>query len=173
MNLIFNEIGNLPPGCYEITFDDAKSFFVDAFPDSETRLNNWNSFYAYIQEIISIGLDEFKLWVDGSFVTKKLNPNDIDCVIYIKESLLNSLSPEAQENLVKYLIPKNQIMHEFNKNLYCTDSYLLLDIEDSPNSPYYDSIMKTKQYWEGLWGHDRQGNAKGYIILSVKGGRCQ
>ena len=28
MNLKFNEIGNLPPGRYEIAFDDAKSFFV-------------------------------------------------------------------------------------------------------------------------------------------------
>lgn len=173
MNLNFNEIGNLPPGRYEIAFDDAKSFFVDAFPDSETRLKNWNSFYAYIQIIISTGLDEFKLWVDGSFVTKKLNPRDIDCVVYVKASLVNSLSLEAQERLAKYLIPQNRSMHEFNKNLYCTDSYILLDIEDSPNFPNHDFIMEKKKYWDDLWGHDRQGNAKGYIILSVKGGKCQ
>lgn len=173
MNLKFNEIGNLPPGRYEIAFDDAKSFFVDAFPDSETRLKNWNSFYAYIQTIISIGLDEFKLWVDGSFVTEKLNPNDIDCVVYVKASLVNSLSPKGQELLVKYLIPQNKSMHELNKNLYCTDSYILLDIEDSPDFPNHDIIMGKKKYWDNLWGHDRQGNAKGYIILSVKGGKCQ
>lgn len=173
MNLQFNEIGNLPPGSHEVTFDNAKEVFVNAFPDSKTRLQNWNCFIEYIKNLINLGIKDMQLWIDGSFVTNKTNPNDIDCVIYIDIQILNSLNVQQQSILSDVLIPGNVESREIIKDAFHTDPYLLLDLVDVPSHPAYDIMMARKTYWENWWGHDRQGNAKGYIILSVKGGQYQ
>ena len=173
MNLLFNEIGNLPPERYEMTFNEAKTFFVDTFPDSETRLENWNCFIEYVKNLITLGINDMQIWIDGSFVTDKINPNDIDCVLYISVKLLNSLNKQQQSILSNVLVPQKRETHELIKQAFHTDPYLLLDVKDCPEHLNYHEIVKMKEYWEGWWGHDRQGNAKGYIILSVKGGRRQ
>lgn len=173
MNLQFNEIGNLPPGSHEVTFDDAKEFFVNAFPDSKTRLQNWNCFIEYVKNLINIGIKDMQLWIDGSFVTNKINPNDIDCVIYIGIQILNSLNAQQQSILSEVLIPGNVESREIIKDAFHTDPYLLLDLVNVPSHPAYETMMARKTYWENWWGHDRQENAKGYIILSVKGGKYQ
>lgn len=173
MNLRFNEVGNLPPGRYEMPFNEAKTLFVDAFPDSETRLENWNCFMEYVENLITLGINDMQMWIDGSFVTNKTNPNDIDCVLYIKVNILNSLNVQQQSILSKVLVPQERETHELIKQSFHTDPYLLLDITDCPEHPNYTEIINRHEYWKDWWGHDRQGNAKGYIILSVKGGRCQ
>ncbi len=170
MKLEFNEIGNLKPDKYEITFSEAKEFFVDSFTESETRQRNWTGFCNFLQMLINFGLTEMQVWVDGSFVTNKLNPNDVDCVIYIKPEIINSISKENQENLFKiFLRQGNDDPHDG----FFTDPYILFDVTDNLDFPYYQECCNKKDYWENWWGHDRSNNAKGFLVLTIKGGACQ
>ncbi len=170
MNLEFNEIGNLKPYKYELTFNEAKTFFVDGFQESETRQRNWNGFCSFLDSLINLGLTDAEVWVDGSFVTNKLNPNDIDCVIYVKPIVINSISIENKKKLSAKFSEGGNLLAHF---AFFTDPYILLDVSDNPDFPNYLNLCKRKEYWENWWGHDRNNNPKGYIVLTIKGGVCQ
>ena len=81
MEFNFDENGNLPAGEYTISFDDLKQVFVDGFGTSYTRMRNWDGFNAFVKVLIDAGLKDLTIWVDGSFISNKENPNDIDFVI--------------------------------------------------------------------------------------------
>lgn len=53
---------------------------MNGFRTSTTRYRNFESFCSFWNE-----LDKNKVtrvWIDGSFCSNKVNPNDIDCCIY-------------------------------------------------------------------------------------------
>ncbi|HLG02636.1 MAG TPA: hypothetical protein VI731_03515 [Bacteroidia bacterium] len=87
--LSFNSKGHLKPsGLIHSTIDEMKEILVDGF-DSETRLVHFQNFLKYSHELKQL-LGGMKLtqWIDGSFVTKKLNPKDIDLVTFVKHNLI-------------------------------------------------------------------------------------
>lgn len=170
MNLEFNEIGNLHPNKYEVTFAEAKAFSVDAFPESSTRLRNWNGFCNFLQLLIDSGLTNMQVWVDGSFVTNKQDPNDVDCVIYLKPDVANACSEKNRNILMGIFSEKGNVVA--HKEFF-TDPYMLLDVTNNPDFPYYSSLCEQKYYWENFWGHDRNNNQKGFIVLTIEGGVCQ
>lgn len=99
MEFNFDENGNLPAGEYPISFDDLKQVFVDGFGTSYTRMRNWDGFNAFVKVLIDAGLKDLTIWVDGSFISNKENPNDIDFVILIEPKNLNNLSNDQQIKL--------------------------------------------------------------------------
>lgn len=80
--------GNLVP--YDIVHTDWPTFkaeFVDAFPLSGTRRVIFDNFSEYVERLIPIIGKGFHQWVDGSFVTRKLNPRDIDVVTFVDANI--------------------------------------------------------------------------------------
>ena len=47
----FDENGNLPLKCYEVTLDEIKEKFVDAFPNSKTRKSRFECFLDFIEDL--------------------------------------------------------------------------------------------------------------------------
>lgn len=80
----FDLVGHLSP--YTIipsTFEDFEDILVNAFPMDSTRhiiLEGYKRYLASLKDVIK---SNFYQWVDGSFVTEKMNPNDIDVVIFV------------------------------------------------------------------------------------------
>ena len=57
--------------------------FVLAFPDSKTRadlFHEWTKYNRFLRAEIG---EDYVQWVNGSFVTQKINPKDIDVVSFI------------------------------------------------------------------------------------------
>jgi hypothetical protein len=82
--LEFDNLGNLSP--YTVIKTDWMTFeanFVHRFPQSITRKNLFGEFSDYLISLKNILGNDFFQWVDGSFVTNKLNPNDIDLVTFV------------------------------------------------------------------------------------------
>lgn len=80
----FDAQGNLKP--YDIIYTDwptFKAMFVDAFPRSSTRQVIFENFSVYMEKLVAIIGTGFHQWIDGSFVTRKLNPSDIDFVTFV------------------------------------------------------------------------------------------
>ncbi len=76
---------------------------MDEFSESDTRPRLHQGFQALREEVVKHGPPGLQ-WVDGSFVTDKLDPGDIDIVTFMNLERLNALSPEDQaavERLVK------------------------------------------------------------------------
>ena len=84
----FDERGLLTPATMvSLTIAEFGELFVTAFPDSSTRRAIFASYQQFIEQFSQQVCNTFTHWIDGSFVTNKLNPNDIDIVVMIDDSV--------------------------------------------------------------------------------------
>lgn len=82
--LKFNKQGLLVPAdIIEVELSTFKAYFVDAFPNSKTRKSLFENYLRYIYRFQDDVFPIFEQWINGSFVTKKENPNDIDLVTFL------------------------------------------------------------------------------------------
>jgi len=77
----FNEDGRLPEGIYDCTINEAGERF-GAFQGNSRRPQLWDRFVDFMREVGACGWVDAVL-VDGSFVTTKADPNDIDLVLVV------------------------------------------------------------------------------------------
>ncbi|HAJ61868.1 MAG TPA: hypothetical protein DCP31_23700 [Cyanobacteria bacterium UBA8543] len=68
----FDENGNLPPGIYWATWEE----FTDRFGATPRRLRLINGLKLAMEQLQAAGCQI--IYIDGSFVTEKLNPGDFD-----------------------------------------------------------------------------------------------
>ena len=79
MSLYFDNHGNLFP--YQrnrLNISDCAGLFVRNFPNSQTRKGLFDNLSMYRFDIFRELNQFFTQWINGSFATQKLNPNDID-----------------------------------------------------------------------------------------------
>src|SRR5918995_578665 len=77
----FNQDGYLPEGIYDCTTDEAAERF-GGFQTSDRRPQLWTKLTEFIGEAKAGAFVEAVL-IDGSFVTAKPDPNDIDIVLVV------------------------------------------------------------------------------------------
>ncbi len=162
----FKDDGNLNPGIHKYTFAKFEKQFVLDFITSETRLNIYENFRKWFEQLLKISAPKY-MWLNGSFLTKKINPNDLDLVVfYYPEDISASVAGKL-----------GSFIHESAKQYFC-DAYFCLslrhlnEVQKSQFGNY--EIMET--YWMGQFGFDRNRIPKGIIeiteneIQSFKGG---
>jgi hypothetical protein len=77
----FDENGYLKP--YKVTEIDIITF-EKIFVWNDDRKNLFDEYLNYIIFLKEFELGNFFQWIDGSFVSKKVKPNDIDIVTFIE-----------------------------------------------------------------------------------------
>jgi hypothetical protein len=83
--LEFDEKGNLIPYSHiEISYKIFVENFVESFSLDSTRHQILANFERFLEEFRSKIYPHFNIWINGSFVTQKVSPNDIDFLIFIK-----------------------------------------------------------------------------------------
>ena len=95
------------------------------------------------------------LWLDGSFVTQKPSPSDIDCVMWGACWVMPSSATPANQLKVQSLFD-----HAAASTLYGLDFYLEI--------PTPDTVFHREAYWRGIFGfsHDRV-TAKGFAEIQI------
>jgi hypothetical protein len=93
----------LQPGLHEMTMADLKVLAVDAFPLSSKRLGHWDNFVKIVDRLKKLKVP-CKIWVDGSFLTEKIEPNDVDFVVNVPVQIINQPDPD-QDTFFKELEP--------------------------------------------------------------------
>ena len=85
MEINFDTRGHLKPyEKIEISLDSFKNHFVDNFADeNQRRIEIFENYLNFIQAFKQEVTQDFIHWIDGSFVTKKTSPKDIDFVTLI------------------------------------------------------------------------------------------
>ena len=155
----FDKRGNLKPyGKIIIDYNQFRNDFVSSFNDNSSRIETFNNFENRLIELKSILSDTLTIWVDGSFITNKSNPNDIDYVIFIKYE-----SYKKNEEVIKdkYL---NRKLYESEK----LDVYIVI-IYPENNRLYLDTLYNTK-YWFDFFTKTRfdsseKRHSKGFIEI--------
>ncbi len=81
MELNFDIRGNLKPyEVIEVSMEDFQKTFVNAFEEEAIRQELFENYNQYMKDFSSLITKSFFQWIDGSFVSNKKKPNDIDLI---------------------------------------------------------------------------------------------
>ena len=153
--LSFDENGNLTPyELIELDLESINSEFVARFPNSVSRLIILNAFRDYVAEL-RVALDSpFDVWINGSFTTEKLNPNDIDFVVFVDTVVVGT-----------HLTEIRQFRERRFGGTSVTDGYF--DEVYPVEHPNHRIGLLNRRDRECLFGYDKQGNRKGIVRLLI------
>jgi hypothetical protein len=149
MEFSFDIRGYLKPyGKNSISESKFKEEFVDPFDEDSNRKKLYEGFVSYNKDLKSLlGNYQYTQWVDGSFVSTKINPKDIDLVSLIDHKLVEKFESELQKFVKKE-----------GKNRYGIDGYILrIYPKDHPK------FVRTKSdliYWENWFSKSRMSRRK-------------
>lgn len=152
--MAFDAIGNLPAGIHDYDMGQVKSEFVDSFPHSSTRPAILSGLTAYRSHLAAI-VAHFEQILDGSFVTSKNDPNDVDCFISADANVINNLGPAEQ------IAFQQMVSGKVTQSTYRVDAYLCAYVPQG--DPNYDNYRAMRKYWLGEFGFDRNENPKGLV----------
>jgi len=160
MKLAFDIKGNLTPyERTELTLDEFKNIFVDSFEPDSTRFQIFENYLQFLDDFQKEITSDFIHWINGSFVSNKKNPKDIDFV-----TLINHEIYRKKRNLIddKFRLKKA-------KELYKVDAYSLEIYKEDHKKHlicksdlvYWDTwFSKTKKDWK------KKTYPKGYVEIN-------
>lgn len=146
----------LESGRHELELHELKKICVDDFPLSNSRLVIMEGLEKVIDKLRTNDI-QGEVWINGSFVTKKINPNDVDLVLRVSAQFLDNANPE-QRNIVDWLSSNL-------KTAFHCDSYVFS--EWPVNHKNYLIGKRMNDYWTKLFGFSRGGNPKGIVVISL------
>lgn len=86
----FDSRGFLKPyNCCKISLLEFEAFFVNSFENNESRRRIFESYKAYLDAFANEISPKFTQWLDGSFLTKKQMPRDLDFVTLLDFQVAN------------------------------------------------------------------------------------
>jgi hypothetical protein len=142
-NLSFNNKGLLKPGVYKLNIAEVQKFFGSL---NSKRVELFNGLFKALKNMKNSGIKN--VYIDGSFITTKEQPNDIDgCWDYENNIDLNILDSV-------FLDFKNS-----RKNMklkYGVDFFIANTIELGSGMPFVKFFQST-----------REGEQKGIILIEL------
>lgn len=109
-----------------------------------------------VDRIIATGL-EAEIWVDGSFLTDKIEPEDSDIVVRITGDAASKLTI-AQEEVLEWL-------NEDLKPDFLCDSYTCIEYEPTHKLAGIGQWMRA--YWIKQYGFSRSSDMKGIAVVTT------
>ena len=135
-----------------MSLDEFRQKTVDPFADDVQRLRLFLRLEEWITKLRVLKVGAI-LWLDGSFVTSKFGPSDIDCMMW-NPTFLGRVS-KSDEGIVKGLVDR-----AIARNLYGLDLYM--------ESPQPLETLHRQAYWRGLFGFQHSGvDAKGFVEIAL------
>ena len=144
----------LAPGMHLLTLQDLEAVAVTPFPGAPRRAELFQGLLLWVGALRAHGLTG-TLWIDGSFLTEKECPGDIDCVLWNAAWVdPSAATPEAQHQVAKLLDKASA------EALYNLDFYM--------EHPTPAQVFHREAYWRGILGfcHDRI-TAKGFAEITL------
>ena len=123
--------------------------FEQTFVFNEHRRQLFERFVAFSEEFKQIYGKNFFIWIDGSFVTKKYLPFDIDLVVFLDADFI-------ERNFLKLNKIRNNFanLHIFYGGLYLPDNQLFV-------------VNKLEKFrWFDLFSTDRGFQPKGFLQIN-------
>lgn len=139
-----------------MSLSELKSLTVEDFPLSEKRSIIFEGLEKLLNELNRLSI-QAEVWIDGSFLTKKIDPEDCDLVVRLDSEFVERCSPE-----------QFQVLSWINTNLKATllcDSYVFAEWPEGHEGHAADS--KLRDYWLRWFGQDRRGGAKGMAVIGT------
>jgi hypothetical protein len=148
-----------PLGFHYLTLGNVEQVCVDLFPYSTIRAIIFRGLVTFVQTLESANVIG-EIWADGSFLTEKINPKDIDLVLRVDGALYNS-GTVNQRQAIDWVIANQKL------TLKC-DSYVFF--EYPLGHALHDEGRWWYSYWQKQWGFSREDDPKGIVALSLAAG---
>jgi hypothetical protein len=144
----------LAPGLHTLTLPQLHALAVAPFSQDVRRQDLFDKLTTWagaVQSAEARGI----LWLDGSFLTHKPSPDDIDCVLWSPVWANPGSATSANQHQLQRLLDRPTA-----KSIYGLDFYL--------ETPAPDMVFHREAYWRGVLGfaHDRV-TAKGFAELHI------
>jgi hypothetical protein len=149
----------LPLGFHHLTMGNVEQVCVDLFPLSTIRATIFGGLVTFVQTLEAANIPG-ELWIDGSYLTEKINPKDVDVLLRVDGAVYNSGTQE-QRDAIDWVIANQKL------TLKC-DSYAFF--EYPPGHALHDEGRWWYSWWHRQWGFSREDDPKGIIVLSVGAG---
>jgi len=78
-----------------MTLGEIKAQFVDRYPDNKRRRQIYDLLEQFVQMYLVSGIS-CEIWLDGSFLTEKESPDDLDVTVILDADVPNKLSEDQQ-----------------------------------------------------------------------------
>lgn len=137
----------LDPGIHQLTIQQLHELAVSPFGE-QRRDDLFEKFKQWYDAVVHVGVGG-KIWIDGSFMTMKPNPSDIDCVLWAP-AWTKGTPTNDDIQAVSQLMDRSHAGAVYNLDLYLE------------NAVEFDR----EAYWSGVFGfgHDRT-KAKGFAEI--------
>jgi hypothetical protein len=146
----------LAPGRHEMSRRELRQLCVEQFGHSTRRAKLFVELSDFIDDFSEI-VPSFLCYIDGSFITTKLDPDDIDLHVVIEREVFESLSEQV----------KRQIEDESELNSDYTYLFVTVIIRYEYGHEYYRSSCKDEELWMDFWSVGREKWLKGVPIIRV------
>ena len=100
-----------------------------------------------------------ELWINGSFVTTKVEPDDVDLILRMQSDFVDAANTEQRE-ILDWLNGNNP-----KSQLHC-DSYVHIEYPNDHPQFWLGEYMYS--YWMRQWGFGRNGEIKGIAVIPLK-----
>lgn len=155
MDLKFNDEGCLPQRIYELTLDEVENGFVQE--NSQRRQEIFEHYKIHLKDIEETGCC-LNHWIDGSFVTLKENPDDIDTLTEFDGVKVAKLGIHDKIEDIMYNAPL--------RTNGCCHSFFVYKVPESFGNDYEHYINSKFKYLYLLFPKIRgSDNLKGFIKL--------
>lgn len=150
----------LPAGFHHKSVAEVEELCVARFPLSTTRKGIMAGLDTILRRVASVGITG-EVWLNGSFVTEKIDPNDSDVVAMVPAEFYDA-GTEEQRSTIEWLISKG----DEPKILFKCDVYVHLRYRET--SPEYDLWIPTLNRWQHIYGYSaKTGEPKGIVVLNL------
>ncbi len=141
--------------------EELERLCVDGFEGSATRRDIMAGLVAIYERARQVGLPG-SIWVDGSFLTEKSDPNDVDVVFWFPQVYYED-GTEQQQEYIRWLTSNE----EDPKASFRCDTYAEPIVRE--DEPEYDLHVSTMEYWRDavLGFAANSGKPKGIAVLSL------
>ncbi|MDZ7900340.1 MAG: hypothetical protein U5N85_20230 [Arcicella sp.] len=150
----FDKNANLfPCKVIETGLEIFEQVFVLDFPFSTTRKRIFENYLIYLENLKNTVESPFCQWIDGSFVSNKTNPKDIDFVTFLDFEIYRKNEKEISKLLNLC----------FNKLNFTDDYFVEVFPEGHKN---FNNFQMDKIEWLHTFGTSRVFENKGIIQLN-------
>lgn len=134
-------------GIHKKTMTEFEVWVITQFPNSESKVKLLKHFQRLIIKIQEFKIS-FEVWIDGSFLTTKPQPLDIDLLILAKKRDVNKY---VQDRFYSFFSNENK--HNIKMLYSCAVSYII------------KGQKRDYDFWYNWFSKSRQGQSKGFISI--------
>ena len=155
----------LAQGLHPRNWTELHDLCATGFPLSQSRATLLAGLRAIVDRLCAENIVG-DLWVDGSLLTQKLEPSDVDFVLILQPQVYLNGTP-GQRAMIEWLGTRDVAVRAQTKHDYGCDTYICFDTP--PGHPLYPG-RDMRQYWQNQFGNDRSSSPKGIAVLMIPGG---